>query len=243
MEKDSPFSQSSLSPRPAPSPSIAVPPSLVRRLDRFAIQDLGIPGPVLMENASRAVAHLVDEVAAPSSRVLILAGKGNNGGDGMAAHRHLHPRSRLLLLADPSKLEGDAALQWSILEKAGLGPDWSLEPGPMEKALKELEEGDLVVDALFGTGLSSPVRAPFDRVIDAVNRCPAKVLAVDLPSGLDASEGKILGTAVQADWTVTFAAPKAGFFRGEGPRLCGRLYLAGIGIPSKALEDFLSRNK
>ncbi len=241
MENPFPSLPNPLSPQPDPPRAWALPPSRVRALDQFAIQELGIPGPVLMENASRALAALVESLAPPPSRILILAGKGNNGGDGMAAHRHLHPKSSLFLLGDPARLTGDGALQWKILEKARLSPRWSLEAAPLEKALEELGREDLIVDALFGTGLSRPVRDPYARLIDAVNACPARVLSVDLPSGLDAQEGKILGRAVKADWTVTFAAPKTGFFQGEGPVHCGRLYLAGIGIPAKALAEFLGK--
>ncbi len=230
-----------LSLHPDPDPAWALPPDKVRDLDRFAIQELGIPGPVLMENASKALATLVEREISPSSRVLILAGKGNNGGDGMAAHRHLHPRSRLFLLGDPARLSGDAALQWSILQKAGLGPEWPRDIPRLEAILGSLTPDDLVVDALFGTGLSRPVGPPYAEAIDSINSCPARVLAVDLPSGLDAWKGNILGRAVSADWTVTFAAPKTGFYCGEGPRHCGRIYLAGIGIPAAALNDFLAR--
>ncbi len=240
--KDDPL-PNPLSLHPDPNPAWALPPDRVRDLDRFAIQDLGIPGPVLMENASKAVAALVERVAAPSSKVVILAGKGNNGGDGMAAHRHLHPRTRLLLLGDPERLSGDAALQWSILQKAGLDPGWAQELQPLEEILASLSQEDLVVDALFGTGLSRPVGPPYAGAVAAINACPARVLAVDIPSGLDAREGKILGSAVKADWTVTFAAPKTGFYRGEGPERCGRIYLAGIGIPAAALETFLARGE
>jgi len=239
MKNQIPSFSSGLFPRPAPSEALALPPSAVRRLDRFAIETLGIPGPVLMENASRAVAALVREKSLPSSKVLILAGKGNNGGDGMAAHRHLHPESRLLLLGDPKGLSGDGALQWEILEKAGIAPEWTVDPDPILRALEELGPEDILVDALFGTGLSRPLRDPYSAVIEAINRCRARVLAVDVPSGLDAAEGKILGAAVRARWTVTFAAPKTGFYRGKGPEVCGEVFLAGIGIPWKAVEAFL----
>ncbi len=230
-----------LSLHPDPDPAWALPPDRVRALDRFAIEELGIPGPVLMENASKSVAALVERVISPSSKVVILAGKGNNGGDGMAAHRHLHPKTRLLLLGDPARLSGDAALQWSILRKAGLDPEWTLDVHRLEETLASLSPQDLVVDALFGTGLSRSVGSPYAEAVEALNACPARVLAVDLPSGLDAREGSILGTAVQADWTVTFAAPKTGFYAGSGPSLCGRIYLAGIGIPQAALKAFLAR--
>ena len=228
-------------PIPLPAGTPALTPRQVRELDRYAIEEVGIPGPVLMENAAAARARLARRLLPPGGRLLFLCGPGNNGGDGMAAHRLLAPAGELLLLGDPGRLKGDGALQWRILEGSWVPVRATGEEAEAAAALAGLGAGDLVVAALFGTGLDRPVGSPFAGAIEAVNRCPATVLAVDIPSGLQGESGEILGTAVRADHTVTFAAPKSGFFRGRGPACCGTLHLARIGLPPGLFAAFRER--
>jgi NAD(P)H-hydrate epimerase len=208
----------------------------VRAIDRRAIDDFGVPGVVLMENAGRGAAEVLIRLGI-SGPVIVCCGKGNNGGDGFVIARHLdnHGQSvRVFLFARPEELTGDAAVNYHIIEKAGLaitrfGPDVAAEA-----LRRELAGAAWVVDALFGTGLSGPVRPPFDRVIEAVNRSGTRVLAVDIPSGLDCDTGQPLGPTVRAEHTVTFVARKKGFAAAK--EWTGEVHVVDIGAPRAALR-------
>lgn len=195
-----------------------------RAIDRDAEQRLGMPTILLMENASRAVA---EQAAKLGERCVVLCGAGNNGGDGLAAARHLgRDRCAVYLLAEPDPQKApDAALQAKILRAAG----WTLPVG----ALPDLDahRGAVVVDALFGTGLQRPLAGDALRWVELCNRAAGPKLAVDIPSGLHGDTGAVLGAAVRADVTVTFVAPKVGMTIGDGPRCCGRIVVAGLGLP------------
>ena len=195
-----------------------------RAIDRDAAQRLGMPTILLMENAARAVAEFA---ATMGDRFLLLCGSGNNGGDGLAAARHLG-RERCLVhaLAEPDPARApDAALQLRILRAAG----WSVRIGALPEA--SLVGDAVVVDALFGTGLSRPLDGDARRWVEFANALPGKKLAVDIPSGLHADTGEILGVAFRADVTVTFEAEKVGMTLRHGPRLCGRVEVASLGLP------------
>ena len=228
-----------LDPEPFGKDSLVLEPEQVRELDSFAINTIGIPGPVLMENASSSVARIISTFFSPNTKIVIVAGVGNNGGDGMALHRHIHPRSRLVLTTTPDKLKGDALLQWSILEKAKIEKEVIKDSTEIEKILSQLEDKDLIVDAIFGTGLTREVGGIYKEIIEIINNSKAKVLAVDLPSGLNAKSGEILGVCTKANYTVTFAAIKKGMTINKGPEMCGKIFLAGIGIPKAAMKQFL----
>src|SRR5437762_4226923 len=164
----------------------------VREIDRRAIEEFGVPGVVLMENAGRGAAEVLLSLGA-NGPVVICCGKGNNGGDGFVIARHLDNRGvgvRVLLFARPEELTGDAAVNFRIIERAGLPiliqPDLAALAG-------ELAPAAWVVDALFGTGLSGALRPPFDAIIAAINASGRPVLAVDIPSGLDCDTGLSLG--------------------------------------------------
>lgn len=202
-----------------------------RDLDRRAMTDFAVPGVVLMENAGREMARLLLSrgVAGP---VVVCCGKGNNGGDGFVIARHLDNAGvpvRVLLFADPATLEGDAAVNYGILARSGL----AVEVLP-EKV--DLAGAEWVVDALFGTGLTVAPRPPFDAVIAAINASGARVLAVDIPSGLDADTGKPLGAAVRADLTATVAALKVGFAAPEAAKWLGEVHVVDMGAPRAALR-------
>ncbi|TYO95677.1 NAD(P)H-hydrate epimerase [Geothermobacter ehrlichii] len=207
----------------------------MRDLDRQAIEEIGIPGLVLMENAGRASAEALlrafaDRCCAP---VLILCGKGNNGGDGFVVARHLRNRElkvEVLVLAPREKIGGDAAVNLAILERCGQTVRFVPDDESLAAALVDARAG-LIVDALFGTGLSSEVRGHYRRAIDWINASGLPVVAIDIPSGVDAGNGHILGRAVQADLTLTFAAAKLGHLLSPGAQCCGRLEVIDIGIP------------
>ncbi len=213
----------------------------VRALDRRAIEEYGVPGVVLMENAGRGTAELLLSLGVRGP-VVVCCGKGNNGGDGFVIARHLdnhHVQVQVLLFVPAEELVGDAAINYQIIARAGLPLKILSDRSLVEKILRsELASADWIVDALFGTGLSGPVRPPFDQVITAINLCPAQVMAVDIPSGLDCDTGKPLGPVVRAHHTATFVALKKGFANPEARPWLGQVHVVDIGVPRKLIESF-----
>ncbi len=208
----------------------------IREIDRYTIEDVGIPGPVLMENAGRAVADevtsLLDEdfLEPINSEIVIICGRGNNGGDGLVAARHLYNRGykvRCFILAERNDLSGDAAVQSKIAENIGVDIRYSPSPSVVGKALKSAHAA---VDAIFGSGLKREVRGAAAKIIEQLNKFPGFIVSVDIPSGLHGDTGEVLGTAVKADSTVTFGFPKKGFFMGDGPDLCGEVRVVDISL-------------
>jgi ADP-dependent NAD(P)H-hydrate dehydratase / NAD(P)H-hydrate epimerase len=200
------------------------------KADRLAIKG-GTPGIRLMENAGRAVADAV--TAHSPSSVCVVAGPGNNGGDGFVCARVLAERGypvRLLLLGDRDRLKGDAA---------EASRSWT---GPVEPATPvNLGGTDLIVDALFGAGLDRPVSGEALTMIKAINAANVPVLAVDLPSGINGTSGAVMGAAVQASETVTFFRRKPGHVLLPGRLHCGPVEVADIGIPESVLRDIAPR--
>ena len=206
----------------------------MREIDRRAIEEFGMPGVILMENAGRGAASVALDIldGKPGARVTIVCGRGNNGGDGFVIARHLNNarvRVKIYLLAERSQIAGDALINLNIVEKMKL----DLRDALTERL--DFSDADLVVDAMLGTGLSGEVREPFAGAINAVNASGKPVLAVDVPSGLDADTGKALGVCVRANRTVTFALPKIGFTRELGPQITGEVVVADTGVPRELL--------
>jgi NAD(P)H-hydrate epimerase len=204
-----------------------------RAFDRHAIEHLGIPALVLMENAGRGTVDVMQALGVQGP-VVLCCGKGNNGGDGLVIARHLANRdiaATALLFARPEELSPDAAAQWRIVQLLRLPAQvWPADALDEAQLAKELAQAAWVVDALFGTGLTGPMRAPFARIAALINAGPARVLAVDIPSGLDADTGLPMGTAVRAAHTVTFVAPKAGFQNPEAAVWLGQVHVVDIGV-------------
>lgn len=201
----------------------------VRELDRVVIEELGVPGIVLMKRAGRAVYDAVSMLDGSSVRLSVLCGRGNNAGDGyivagLASDNGLEVQ--VLQLGSSDALRGDAA-------KAR---DWAHECGVLEERFEHDSQlrGDLVVDALLGTGLSGSVRDEFAGAIDKVNRSARPVVAVDVPSGLSADTGVPLGCAVNADVTVTFIGRKRGLYTGAGVEHAGKVVYADLGVDEAA---------
>ncbi|MBF0135763.1 MAG: NAD(P)H-hydrate dehydratase [Magnetococcales bacterium] len=209
--------------------------------DRRTIEELGLPGIVLMENAGAGVVETIWRQVSDLAqrRVVVVAGLGNNGGDGFVVARRLLQsgvRVRVFLLGEGERLRGDALTNYRVF--VGLGGQCQSVTGPDGLALLQgaLAHAGVVVDALFGTGLQREITGLFAEVIQAINRSGKPVLAVDLPSGVAADDGRVLGVAVRADWTVTFAAEKIGHRTHPGAALCGKVILIPIGIPQTYLE-------
>jgi NAD(P)H-hydrate epimerase len=210
----------------------------VREIDRRAIEEFGVPGVVLMENAGRGAAEVLRSLGVRGA-VAICCGKGNNGGDGFVIARHLDNHGvpvRVLLFARPEQLTGDAAVNFNIVARAGL--ELRVEPGDVElrQALAEVE---WIVDGLFGTGLRGSVRPPLDQVIATINASGKPVLAVDIPSGLDCDTGLPLGATVRAAHTVTFVAPKTGFTNPAAGEWVGQVHVVDIGAPRRVLHGMV----
>jgi len=220
--------------------------SEMREMDRLAIEEVGIPGAVLMENAARGATRIFMEhfVPARGARVLVLCGRGNNGGDGYVMARYLHEaefRVTVFVLAQSRKITGDALTNLEIIRRMNL--EIIEVPGPEEwkKCKARLPVCDFVIDGILGTGLHSAVKGFYGRVIEEVNRSRKPVLAIDIPSGLSADTGQVLGVAVKADLTVTFGLPKVGLVLFPGAALVGRLVGVDIGLPRAVAERIPER--
>ena len=184
----------------------------MQEVDRRAINELGIPGLELMESAAAAVVEAIAEHYPEAANPLIVCGPGNNGGDGLAMGRQLAARGRRVALAlavDEERLSGDAAVQLARCREAGIEVrQLDHAPDAITRLVAEVGPVDLVVDALFGTGLTRPLEGPLAALVQEINRLDAPRVAVDLPSGLSGSSTELPGPCVEADLTVTFAAPK-----------------------------------
>ncbi len=207
----------------------------MRELDRRAIAEVGLPSLVLMENAGRAAYQVLRrEFPELSGEVAVLAGRGNNGGDGFVVARCLANAGipvAVFLVGRRDQVGGDARVNLEILAHQGLEVLEVLEESHLEKALDRLARAGLIVDALLGTGLNSPVTGLLASLIQAVNQLKRQVLALDLPSGLSADTGEALGVAVRADVTVTCGWPKIGLVMSPGRDYVGRLWQADLGMP------------
>jgi NAD(P)H-hydrate epimerase len=196
--------------------------------DKFAQDKLGIPSIILMENAGRGVAEeALGLVKGKGGEVVVVCGVGNNGGDGLVAARHLlnaGKKVKIYLVGKASKLKADSKTNLDILKKMGQ----KIVRVRSVRDLKDIRKASLIIDAVFGIGLISKVREPYASIIDHLNRAKRPILAVDVPSGLDADTGQALGIAVKARKTVTFVASKKGFRKAS--QYCGRVVVRDIGI-------------
>jgi hydroxyethylthiazole kinase-like uncharacterized protein yjeF len=234
--------------RPTPDPQRAVTSAEMRELDRRATEEFGVASLLLMENAGAAVARdalrllhrepFLQVIRTPHQRlpgrprVVVIAGRGNNGGDGLVTARHLDAAGcevHVVLAGPEERVQGDARANLEMVRRAGI-PVETVEAAP------ERFDADLLLDALLGTGLKGQVSGLAAALIEAMNRSACPVLAVDVPSGLDADTGRA-DTCVDADCTVTFALPKVGLLFYPGKTRAGELMVAPIGMPRKLLES------
>ncbi len=205
----------------------------MREIDRKTIRDYGISGSVLMERAGLAVAEKIRELY-ERRKVIVLSGGGNNGGDGIVAARNLHEwgwNVKIVLLSRENKLSPDCLLQYKIAKKSGV-------PVEFRDYITEKDlHSALVVDAIFGTGLSKNITGKTAEVILFINASDAPVISVDIPSGISSDTGQIMGEAVKADYTITFGILKRGHLLYPGADYTGRFFIEDIGFPEELLHS------
>jgi NAD(P)H-hydrate epimerase len=232
----------------------------MREADRRTIEELGMPGVVLMENAGAGVVEQLTARMPDVRRVLVLAGRGNNGGDGFVIARRLlfqGKQVQVILFGQGDQLHGDARIHYDVFVRLGgrvhewvlsssdTFPDAEETSDPLAPVRGWLAHAQVVVDAVFGTGLIKPVTGVIAQTLEAVNQSGLPVIAVDIPTGISSDTGKILGTALRARWTVTFAAEKIGHRVYPGAAWCGEVIRIPIGIPERYInipEHRVARN-
>ncbi len=214
--------------------------SEMKLLDKWAVEEYGIPTMLLMENAGNAVVQSVKKTLSPISGryIIILVGKGNNGGDALVAARHLHQLGaevKLFLLFSPEEFRGAVRTNWRLIE--GLELKWhQLQDDHSFYLLKlSLNHCDLVIDGIFGTGFKGNPQGHIGRAIQVVNESSRPVLAIDVPSGLDADTGRVGNPCMKANYTITFAWAKRGLLLYPGKHFVGSLEVADISLPHGAL--------
>ncbi|MBW1978315.1 MAG: NAD(P)H-hydrate dehydratase [Deltaproteobacteria bacterium] len=215
--------------------------SEIQEMDRVTIQELGIPGAVLMENAGRGATKLFLDHFKPlvGSHVLFLCGRGNNGGDGYVIARYLNElgfKTTVIVLSKFEKLSGDALTNFEVLTRMGLDILEVPDSAAWAEHRRLISGCDYIVDGIFGTGLNAPVKGFYEQVIQDANSAKKPIMSIDIPSGLNADTGQVMGVAIKAELTVTFGFPKLGEFVFPGAHFVGRLMRVDIGIPSKVAD-------
>ncbi len=214
----------------------------MQTIDRRTIEEIGVPGVVLMENAGRGVAEAIIERFSSTevACALVLSGKGHNGGDGYVVARHLLDRGwqvQTLVLGPRDAIRGDAKINLVALENCGGLITYIDDAAGLDSFLNSCGDFTVLIDALLGTGLCKEVAGLFRSTIEWLNAQQAPVVAVDIPSGIDASNGRVLGSAVRASLTTTFAYPKIGLTSYPGAGYVGELVVVDIGIPAMVAKD------
>jgi hydroxyethylthiazole kinase-like uncharacterized protein yjeF len=204
----------------------------MRAMDRYAVERLGIPEAILMENAGQAAASVLSrEIGIRGRKIVIFCGAGNNGGDGFVVARKIHAdggSAKVFILGDPGKFKGAARMNLDILAKLPM----EVQPvDSIKKTRMDVLHCHGIVDAIFGTGLDRAISGLYREVIALINASGKKVLSLDIPSGIDGDTGQIMGVSVQADYTVTFGLPKIGAMLYPGYERCGKLYVCHISFP------------
>jgi NAD(P)H-hydrate epimerase len=229
--------------------TLLLPPAAIRELDARAIKDFGVPGIILMENAGRGCAEFIANMQ-PEGKVVICCGKGNNGGDGLVIARHLDQLKipfEVILFACPSEMSGDALTNFEIVANSNMpmtirmnfnstSPEWR------QNLTAKMEAAGLIVDALLGTGSTGEPRSPLDTVINLINAANKPVIAIDLPSGLDAANGVPAKATIRATQTLTFVAQKTGFASAAARACLGQVHVLDIGAPRVLVEAIMREN-
>lgn len=212
----------------------------MQNIDKRAMDEYSIPALLLMENASIGIVRVVEDIAGSlhGKRITVIAGKGNNGGDGLAAARHCYNRGAyvsVFLLSELDALKGDAAANLQILLKMNIKL-YSAGGYDIDTLRNTLSHSDIIIDAIIGTGLTLEIKGGYRNTIEAINNSKKPVVSVDIPTGINSDTGEIMGIAVRATATVTFAIPKRGHFLFPGSEYTGKLHVVDISIPVEAVE-------
>lgn len=213
-----------------------------RLVDQIAIEEYGIPGIVLMENAGRGIVDVMRSVGVQGP-VAIWCGPGNNGGDGFVIARHLHNLgidTHIALLAEPERLQGDALTNYQIIKKMGLPVELNSEHLTNE-SLNQLDQSEWAIDCLLGTGATGEPRGNFASAINALNASRGKRLAVDIPSGLDCDSGDSSSTTIRADHTCMMASAKPMLGVSAAKPFLGDVHIVDIGVPKEIFERIIAK--
>lgn len=218
----------------------------MNKIDRYSIEQVGIPGIVLMENAALKIVKHVQEYfyaeqnTALKRRVVIAAGKGNNGGDAFAAARHLFGlgyRLNIYCLFEKEQISGDARVNFDILQKLGMKVFFLDADSGLDKFTEDISNSSLVIDGIFGTGFKGQVQGLAEKVINIINENSGYTLSIDIASGIESSSGAAASPCIHAHKTVTFEYPKIGQLIYPGAQYTGKLAIEGIGIPFQAAQS------
>jgi len=213
----------------------------IRSIDEDAIKIYGMDDLVLMENAGRGTAEIIlRELSDKTSNIAVISGKGNNGGDGYVVARYLANyglKVTLFILTELNDIKGAALQNLNIWRNMGGDVAYILSEKEIAGHEAALRHATLIVDSIFGTGLSSEIRGHYAKMIDLINELGKTVISIDVPSGLDSSTGRILGRCVKAKWTATMAASKIGLFLYPGAYYAGKVEIVDIGIPRILIEN------
>lgn len=212
----------------------------MKSIERHAMESYSIPGIILMEHAAAAVADRIVEMLERDSKIAVVCGRGNNGGDGFAVSRLLLFKGycvTTIVVGDSFSIKGDALVNFEVLKRINSDIVFVETIDEVLAAYNKILHADSVVDAIFGTGLESNVRDLESAVIDAINQSNAKTISVDIPSGVNGNTGQVMGIAVNADVTVSFDSPKMGNIMYPGANHNGQLDIVKIGIPDESYES------
>jgi hydroxyethylthiazole kinase-like uncharacterized protein yjeF len=209
----------------------------MRFMDRYAIEKLGIAEEILMENAGHAAINVLqNKIGIKSRKFVIFCGTGNNGGDGLVVARLIHSQgglAKVFLVGDKNKFRGAAQTNMGIIDQL------PIEVSKLENAVvvkRDVSHCDVIIDAIFGTGLDRPVTGLAAEIIVMINKSKKKVLSLDIPSGVNGNTGEVMGKAVRADYTATFGLPKIGNMFYPGYELCGQIFVSHISFPPSLTE-------
>lgn len=210
----------------------------MKKIDYTAINEYGISSLTLMENAATAVYKCIKENYKNAKQICIFCGPGNNGGDGITVSRLLMNdgyKVRCFLVGNRKKMTDDAkTMEKKLSQTGGKLEDFILN----DDVTKFINQSDLIIDAIFGVGLQREIGGDFLAAINAINSSNKSVIACDIPSGIDGNNGKVLGVAVKADYTITFSLSKYGLEKGDGKEYSGKVIIADIGIPDEIIDKF-----
>ena len=211
----------------------------MRQIDRGAIEQIGIPGAILMEHAGSAVVRTIRQHFPKCRHIAVVVGKGNNGGDGLVVARQLALTGQpiqIFLVSPPESFTGDALINLQIAQNLNLPITQVLSENALQALKSQIASADLIVDSIFGTGLRGGVHGFIGDVIECINAMGQPVVAIDLPSGLSADTGLAEGACIQATYTVTMGLPKRGNLIHPGATLTGQLEVADIGFPPSVID-------